>query len=739
MLSEKQILKQAHERYNHAETMWSTVKRKSTELLKFISGDQWTDGARQNYEQSGFTARTQNVMPVHLRQIVNELIKNLPSIQVNPKEDATVKTAKAMDDMIRNIQEESRAPIAYATAAESAASVGIGYIIARTMYEEDSFNQKIIIEPVEDVNTIMLDPHHKGICGEDCEYVFKTTQMTKDDYNQKYSNSKLTQSFEDRSWSAGKNMWTEEKTVTVCEYYFKDYDPKTLYQYTVIENGQPSETKIGYDIDKSLIWSEKNLEGTILVHNERECDVPIIRWCKLNDIEVLEESTWPGCYIPIVAVKADEYWVDGKRKLIGAVEPAVEAQVTLNYVLSWQAQLLQMASKAPYVGTAAQFKTYEQQWENVNNSNQAFMVYNKDGDAPPPQRDLGEIPIQNAGMMITQAIQDIKQIFGAFDPNNQSISPESGKAILARQEQSYNSNYHFYENLARAIQHLGCIIISAIPIIYDTPRQVQTITESGEKRNIKINTPDENGNVEHDLSLGSYGISIQTGPSFGTKRQTAVESISEIMALSPSMAQNLAFIAIQNMDIPGAKEAAAIARAMVDPNILASAQSDGEEVPAQVVQQLKLQTQQLTQQNQALQTAGEQQHQEMLLLKHELSLVKMGKEVEMRKAELDFKMKERQLDTDEATVVAELTVKEQEIKLQWANLQLKREELGLKATSQMHEMDKDVLDIHKGRHEASIAVVIPTSGVGDTVGNDNQVGNTLDTAIGNDLGGKVNM
>ena len=109
-----------------------------------------------------------------------------------------IKTYTDEGDLVRNIQEESKAEIAYCEAAESAASLGIGYIRVLTKYKDDkSMDQEICIEPVMDANTVMLDPNHKGICAQDIEYAFVTTVLSKDEYRRKYAKTRLSRKLAD--------------------------------------------------------------------------------------------------------------------------------------------------------------------------------------------------------------------------------------------------------------------------------------------------------------------------------------------------------------------------------------------------------------------------------------------------------------------------------------------------------------------------------------------------------------
>ena len=734
MKTDKEILIEAKKRYDDCETQWGEMKQKNTELLQFISGEQWTYQARQNFENAGYTAMTSNRIPTFLRQITNEIRKNTPEIQIDPRDDGAEKKAEMLNDLVRNIQEESKAEIAYCEAAESAASIGIGYIRVLTKYKNHkSMDQEIIIDPIMDANMVMLDPNHLGIAGEDCEYAFITTVLTKDEYRRRYGKSKLakrlagedveTLDMKDASWTPAGKRWTTDSQILINEYYFKDFDKKTLYQIFDSESGQTFTT---YELDKAQME-----DGSHEILQEREVLIPIIRWCKLNDLEVLEKSEWPGCYIPVVAVKGDEFWIEGKRKLLGAVEPAVEAQVQLNYAMSWRAQLLQMAPKAPYIGTAAQFKTYEQEWANINVSNQAFMTYNKDEGAQPPTRDLGEVPIQSASVLVTSSGDDLKAIFGTFDPSQQAAGPESGKALLARQDQSYNSNYHFYDNLARSIQHVGCIIVEAIPVVYDSARQVQVLSQDGKKRSVSINQPNEEGVVEYDMTVGDYTVSIQTGPSFGTKRQEESEAIMELIGVYPESAPAIADIAVRSMDWPGADKIADSLEAMVPPQVLAARKTDPKQAAA-MMPQLQAQVQQLTQQNQVLTQQVQQAANKMQESADKIQIEHMKAAVDEKKIDSESHLKMKELELDEQRTELEFLIKEQELKLARAELELKRAQLGISATKTLSDMNDNAHD-HTMAHIDRVIVAQPGSGETALDGAEDAAKTGMQGSLGGDL------
>lgn len=715
MLSDKEILLQAKRRYEEAENHWGDFHQKSTELLEFISGEQWTYQARQSYENAGFAAMTSNRLPTYLRQITNELIKNTPQIQIDPRSDGDEEKAEVLNDLIRAIQENSDAKVAYCKGAELAASIGIGYFRISTKFKDNkSMDKEIIIEKIDDPNLVMLDPHHTGLCGEDSEFGFITTVLSHAEYNQKYSKTKLgrrlrgaetkedlLEAMKDVSWSPSGRKWTQEDQVLILEYYFKDYLNKTLYQIFDKDTGA---TFTAYELDKAQMDS-----GVHVILQQRDVQVPVVRWCKLNDLEVLEQTEWPGEYIPIVAVKADEYWIEGKRKLLGAVEPAVEAQVELNYAKSWRGQLLQMAPKAPYIGTAQQFKNFEQQWANINVSNQAFLPYNKEEGAPPPTRDTSEIPIQAATVLVTQAQDDMRAIFGTFDPDNTKGAVESGKARLIRENQSFNSNYHFYENLSRSIAHAGCIIVQAIPVVYDTARDVQVLAQDGKKKTVSINTPNEAGVVEYDMTEGEYTVSIETGPGFGTKRQEMADAVMDLIGVYPQAAPAIADIAVRQMDWNGADKIADSLEAMVPPQVLQARKVDPKNAAA-MVPGLQAQLQAAHQQIQVLGQQHQQMAQKLEDKSTEVQIELMKSKDDQHKVDTDKEIKMAQLKLQEQRTELEFLVKERELKIAELQLELEKAKLAVQGTKVM----SDMVDSH---HNHTIEHLDRISG-GPTTGED---------------------
>ena len=679
---EDEVLTEAKKRFQIAKEGWDTYRGEANDTMKFFYGDQWDSQLKMNREDAGLPALSVNLLGSFMRQITNEVRQNTPTIQIDPKDNiGSEDTSEVLSDLIRTIQNESDATTAYDIAASAAASVGLGYFRVVSEYESnDSFEQKLVIKQIDDAATVYLDPTHRDAAGSDANYVFILSTVSKEDYQRLYGDSKLAQKVAEVGWTVVDNQWISEHEVTIAEYYYKDWELRTLYEVLDMATLQKFST---FELDKDAIKA-----GLIKPIRDRKVQVPVIRWCKINDVEILEETVWPGQWIPVVCVKGEEVWVDGKRKLKGALQDAIDSQKALNYFFSLQAELVQLAPKTPFIGEIRQFANFEHLWRDANVAPNAYLPYNAvslEGTAlPPPQRQSVEVPIQSATSLCQQAHDNLKSIFGIFnDQLGDSSNAESGKAVLARTALSHTTNYHWYDNLVRSITHLGRIIVEAIPVFYDTERLVQVTNAAGDKRPVVINGFDPRKNKFIDLTKGKFDVVVQTGASYSTRRQEAVQSMMALGQAYPNALPAIADIIVRNMDWPGAKEIAARLHAAVPPEILQATEEDVGEDPKQLVGTLKVQVKQQGQQLQALNAHAANVEQELKATKQELDLTKMDKSIQMRKAELDFHTDNRKLDIDEMTVEIQARLDARKLDLQEKQLQLEGAELATDVASDM--------------------------------------------------------
>jgi len=182
---------------------------------------------------------------------------------------------------------------------------------------------------------------------------------------------------------------------------------------------------------------------------------------------------------------------------------------------------------------------------------------------------------------------------------------KSGRAIKAETNQSERSNYHFYDNQTRSMKHTGRICIDLVQKIFDVPRVACIIGDDGKTDLVQLNgqlAPEGQAidEVIHDMSVGEYGVIMDVGPGYNSKRQEAAETLGNILAQDPALMAQIGDLYFRNLDFPGSE---VIADRLAANNPLAQI-DDKSEVPPQAQMTIKALQQKLQQAVQALQAAG---------------------------------------------------------------------------------------------------------------------------------------
>jgi hypothetical protein len=692
---EKKIIETAIDRFNRAADATQEFRREFRSDLEFAASDQWDPLARQQRTESSRPCFTVDRINPALRQIVNEERQNRPSIRVDPTTGgATRDVANVFAGMIRHIEQDSDADAAYDTAGWYAAAGGIGYLRVRSDYESElSFDQRLRIEAVADPLTVFFDYDSVRPDGSDAHWAFIVQDFDRDEFRIKYPESRMLADMERQGgwnlYNTNTPEWLGSDHIRVAEYFYRDYEKKTLYQFRDNLTGEILEST--QRPPEALIQDE-----TVSIIRTRPTHTSVIRWCILTSEEVLVESVFEADYIPVVPVYGEDYWVDGKRYTAGAIRRAKDPQKILNFTTSSQVETIDLNSKAPWIGAAGVFDTFETQWRDANRKPFGYLEFNSvdinGNPAAAPTRNAVEAPVQAIQQTKMQASEDIKAVFGIYDAALGAQGNEtSGVAILARKAQSGTSNYHYYDNLVRSVKHLGRILVSAIPRYYDTPRMVRIVKPNGEQEIIAINQVRDQGRTI-DLSQGQYDVVVQTGPSYATRRQEMVESGLALIGAYPQSAPLVADILADQMDFEGAKLMAKRLRSAVPPDVLASTNEDSDQDPEATVQSLQAQIREARQSLEALNAHSQAVEQELKINREEMILLKMKQSVDLKKAELDQMVKLKGFELDEQKTELEFLVKEQELILQQRHMALEEAKLALMGVQAASRQEDKIFD-----------------------------------------------
>lgn len=704
---DRDIIRQALERFQQAQEADAEFRREFIKDLEFVSDDQWEPLARQQRTESSRPCFTVDRINPSLRQIVNEERQNRPSVMVKPTgSGSTEEIARIMQGMIRHIEVDSNADSAYDTAGWYAAAGGVGYLRVRTEYENTlSFNQKLLIEAVADPMTVFFDPTSVATDGSDARWAFIIDTLSREDFAAKYPDIDEPE----ESWTDSLTEdpdWYSSDSVRVAEYYYRSDRPIKIYQ---IQDMLTGETVVTQEPPPQALIDA----GTLVVLQTRDSTEPVINWCLITSDRILKRSEWLGNHIPVIPVYGENYFVNGRRFKCGAVRRAKDAQKILNYTTSLQTEIIDLNAKAPFIGAAGQFDTFEDLWRDANRKNFGYLEYNPrdiNGTAVgPPQRNAFEAPIQSVQATKLMAVDDIKAVFGIFDASLGAQGNEtSGVAILARKEQSGISNYHYYDNLVRSVRHLGRILVDVIPEYYDTERVVRIIQPNDEQTLITINQLTAAGPV-NDLSIGEYDVVVRTGPSYSTRREEMVSKGLELISAYPAAAPLIADLVAQQMDFEGAAQIARRLRAAVPPEIAAADEEVSDASARARLPQLQSQLQQAQTSLQALNAHAEEVERELAAARDELRLSKLKADVEITKAEMDQNIKIKTLELDEQKTELDFLVKRQELVLQEQQLKLEEAKLAVVGVKTMSEVADRTFE-KETQHIERVATMKPGEG-----------------------------
>ena len=593
------------------------------EDLKFSIGiDQWDPADKQRRAQRGRPTIQVNLLPKYVKQVTGEMRQLRGRIDVKPVDSkADVHLARIRKGIIHNIEYLSNAESIYDYAGKMCVVSGYGAWRVLTRYtEEDPFVQEIYMEVIRNPFQVYLDPSSKDQFYADAEYGFILRKIPRDEFEEEYPGKELPGENLETNIGLSSENWYDKETVTVAEYFIREKEKKKMVQ---MEDGEVlTEEKAGELMEE---WEEKNklaemakaemqqkmmqqqmggqpgaggaaspspavaqqppmpLEPKPKIEKKRETETYKVKQYKITASDILEgPNDFPGKFIPIILLKGEETNIEGKPYVEGLIRQAKDPQKLFNYWTTNAAETIALAPKAPWIGTAKQFEGYENDYMNANVENYPYLVYNPvevNGTIiPPPQRQHAADPPVAIFTQIAQAQENIRQVIGMFKSDVGEDTPErTGAAVIQKQKPGDTGTYIYPDNLRKAREHSGKIILWMIPEVYDSERDVRLRDVDDSETNVPINTSagaalkmvqenpqrfsrmdikrmksaiKEHGQnaLFNDLTVGKYDLVVTSGPNFSTERQETSEAMQRIIAAYPDLMKLAGDIVMGNMD-----------------------------------------------------------------------------------------------------------------------------------------------------------------------------------------------
>lgn len=576
MASEKDVLQDAREKYADAEDGWSEVKTQYIDDYRFARlGEQWPVDILQRRRTAGRPALTINRMPPFIRQVVNDGRKNRPGISVRPADSgADVGTAEVLGGIIRNIESNSKADIAYDIALENACSGGFGFVHVDFEYAcDDTFDLDIKINAVPNPLAILWDPLTEATDSSDWDYAFISEEMEKEAFEHEYPGKRS----EASGFASDAHIlpWFSKEMVRLARYYERTKVPRKILLLTGPLSQQPivvdaekyadPETRAMYDMDGWAVVRERSVESYLITHR------------LMTGAEILDEKSWRASCIPIIPCYGEELNIEGRRYFRSMIHDAIDAQRVHNYSRSTATEVVSLSPRIPFIGPKGTFDADPEKWGNINTENYPYLEY-VDKGAPPQRPQFSGIP-DGALNEAAAALEDMKFIIGVSNPSLGMPDARviSGKAKRMEREESDTSTFHLLDNQNRMIRATGQCVLEMIPTVYNGPRIVRVLGMDGKPSSVPINQAIKGMDRVFDVTTGKYDVVMEAGPSYTTRREEAAEMITNFIQAAPNTAPILGPMLAKMSDWPEAEKVSQMLATVMPPQ--ARAVFDGTPVP----------------------------------------------------------------------------------------------------------------------------------------------------------------
>lgn len=485
-------------------------------------------------------------------QIAGEMEQADFDIVISPAGgDATKDDAKLLDGLIRNIESISSASDVFNLAARGMVTAGLdGWQIKQKYVDDDSFDQDLVIAPVANfIDSVWFWPF-KLPDASDSQACIVLEAIERMDYDDRWPEGKGQSVSEDRLSEAYYNK--HDQIIVGQLYYIKKVPRELLLMSTgeVIE-----QTPEVQSILDELALAGVTIEDT----RTRDKDVVMSR--------LFDGSGWLGeeqktvfNQLPVIPDIGNFKIFENKLLYRGVVEKLIDPQRVFNYSKSREIEEGALAPRDKYWMTLKQQAGHEDTLATMNTNADPVQTYNVDPKAPGPPPRTGGATI-NAGLNTLSNDMNgiIRQSAGLFAANmGDNPGLQSGVALKRLQDKGDTGTIKYFKAHERAIRRTARILVDAIPVVYDTRRQVRILKEDGsfdmKVINEKTMIQDQQTGklvVLNDVTKGKYDVACSAGPAFQNRQEETVSAMTEMAQVMPEVLQTGGDILFNNLTSPG--------------------------------------------------------------------------------------------------------------------------------------------------------------------------------------------
>lgn len=515
---------------------------------------QWEDKVARNLDSQQRPRYTFDKVTPVLESIMADIEDMDFGVNVKPlagKENKAI--AETFEGLIRTIEADSDATDIYRDAARREIRRGFDAVIVKSYYRDEwSFDKDLCIESIPNaINRVWFPNSSSKQDGSDNEYANVLTSMSPNDYKDQFPDGKAISIDDGDDKFRSSNESYQPEVITICERYYKKSNKIDVGQ---LSNGDVIELN---DENQSII-DDYAKQGVTVKKIKRVDNWKVYHRIYDGGGFLTDEAETPFKSIPVVPVYGN-FEITGTNSKVtysGMVLKQMDAQRVHNYAKSREIEEGALAPRAKFWMTKKQAKGNEKQLAKMNTSADPVQFYNPDADAPAPYHSGANQVHPHLSSLGMQMGTDMKEQAGVFDAmQGQFAGRMSENAVRMQIDRGTGSTRKWVNSLAKSITQVYQILIEAIPVVYDTKRQVQILKPDGTDDFVMLNDEvldEQTGTMVtvNNLNEGKYTVKCEVGPAFANRLEAGRNALLEYAAIDPTVTQMSGDVLLRAIDAP---------------------------------------------------------------------------------------------------------------------------------------------------------------------------------------------
>ncbi len=503
-----------------------------------------------------------NKVALSLMRILNEYRNNRITVDFVSKDGTdNLDLADTCDSLYRADEQDSCAEEAYDNAFDEGTSGGFGAWRLRACYEDeeddDDERQRIRFEPIYDADTsVYFDNDAKRQDKADARRGWVVYSQDRQAYMDEWDDDPA-------SWPKDISTtyfdWCTPDVVYLAEYYCVEEKRETVRVYTI--NGKEVKLRDEEDIE------EAEADPFAVFVREKKVKSRKVRKYLMSGGRILEDQGYiAGKCIPIIPYYGKRWFIANIERCSGQVRLAKDTQRLKNMQLSKLGEISALSSVSKPIFVPEQMAGHQVMWAEDSTKNYPYLLVNQiegpDGQpmvsGPIAYTKSPEIPPAMAALLqLTE--QDMADILGRQEEGDKMLSNISGDAVQMIQQRLDMQAFIYISNFAKSMRRCGEVWLSMAKDLYrEKGRKMKSIGEMGNVETTELMKPaidEKTGEMvaKNDLGQANFDVAADVGPSFTSRRDATVRSLTGIMQVTtdPETMQILQAMILMNMDGEG--------------------------------------------------------------------------------------------------------------------------------------------------------------------------------------------